>query len=372
MEREKRETKPPQAFVIDKVCYPRAKKKQSKRKGPQRAKYQVIPTPMKFSSIPSFFALYADIGLKIYQGSLHADTRMLNQYLDVREMKIVKEPDFRKINLSMEKKVQTTLPPWQHLVEGLLTSESNELKEWGVRIKEFSLNYEETNRALKRKELIIDGMNEEELLEITEKTENKIAKFFKEYPCICFTRTSEKNNSGIKEMSFNEQYINEIGYSMETFTSTALQEGFPRMMPTNTAYTAKNLVENYYSLGKEGFESPETIADLLMKNGYMRRIRYKMFFLPSYRNKTYTVSSLVILLGKEKSIIKNEAEEVCEVNKTFLKKIIIKEKQMNKFMTKFYNKELTLPYLNRDKICKIRELDTVQNDEENCIQKEEA
>ena len=67
---------------------------------------------------------------------------------------------------------------------------------------------------------MIDGLNEKELREMTERTEKKIARLLKEYPCIVFPCN--------QEICFNEEYINEMGYSLETFTTTILQEGIPR------------------------------------------------------------------------------------------------------------------------------------------------
>jgi len=58
MERDKRQIKAPQEYVIDKVCYPRMRKKKPKKKIPQRAQYKIIPAPLKYSCIASFYPLY--------------------------------------------------------------------------------------------------------------------------------------------------------------------------------------------------------------------------------------------------------------------------------------------------------------------------
>jgi len=59
MEREKRQTKPPEGYIIPPVCFPRIRKKKPKAKKVHEASYQVIPVPMKFTSLASFYALYA-------------------------------------------------------------------------------------------------------------------------------------------------------------------------------------------------------------------------------------------------------------------------------------------------------------------------
>jgi len=92
-------------------------------------------------------------------------------------------------------------------------------------------------------------------------------------------------------------------------------------------------------------------------------VRYKGFYLPSYRNRVYTVYGICILLGKEDPVVKAK-EEICEFNQNFLKKIIKKEKQMNAFMKKFYDIKLNPPLMNDHKICKVRDLDIVNNEEE--------
>ena len=60
MEKEKRKSKPPQAFIIDKACYPRIRPK-SKKKKREILQYRVIPTPIKFSCVANFYGLYGVI-----------------------------------------------------------------------------------------------------------------------------------------------------------------------------------------------------------------------------------------------------------------------------------------------------------------------
>jgi len=77
-------------------------------------------------------------------------------------------------------------------------------------------------------EVIINGRSEKELMEITESTEKKLARLFKDYPCICYPASTDKDNLGARDISFNEQYLKELGYSIETFATTVLQGGIPR------------------------------------------------------------------------------------------------------------------------------------------------
>ena len=59
MEREKTQIYTPQDYMIPKVCDPQGKQKKTRQKKIQKARYQMIPTPMKYTCIANDFALYA-------------------------------------------------------------------------------------------------------------------------------------------------------------------------------------------------------------------------------------------------------------------------------------------------------------------------
>jgi len=43
-----------------------------------------------------------------------------------------------------------------------------------------------------------------------------------------FTASISKTKSGLKRVDFNDKYINEVGYSIDSMATTLLQEGMPR------------------------------------------------------------------------------------------------------------------------------------------------
>jgi len=43
------------------------------------------------------------------------------------------------------------------------------------------------------------------------------------------------------------------------------------MSPNNPVFATKILLDNYYSLGKDGIETPEIVSNLTMKNGFVRK-----------------------------------------------------------------------------------------------------
>jgi len=71
-------------------------------------------------------------------------------------------------------------------------------------------------------------MNEEKLIQISAEMEKKTEKLFKTYPCLLFGAEFEKSGSSrMSDFIFNEQYLWELGYTLETFSTTLLQEGIP-------------------------------------------------------------------------------------------------------------------------------------------------
>ena len=155
-------------------------------------------------------------------------------------------------------------------------------------------------------------------------------------------------------------------------------------MPHNNICSSKIFLDNYYTMGKEGVETPEIISDLVMKNGYvnylplifewwdkLKRVKVKSIYLPSYRDRAYSVIGIIVLLGREDSSVKKGSDNICELNQNFLTKIIKKEKQTINFMKTFYDVTLNLPYTSLERVCKIRELDVVQKEEENTTAPEE-
>jgi len=76
-----------------------------------------------------------------------------------------------------------------------------------------------------------------------------------------------------------------------------------------------------------------------------------------FRNNAYDLHAIVVLLGKDKNIHKEAPDSERQFNKRFLKKMISKEKEANKFSQNYYNTTLNLPYTNMNKICQVKELE---------------
>jgi hypothetical protein len=126
-------------------------------------------------------------------------------------------------------------------------------------------------------------------------------------------------------------------------------------MPYDTQCSAKILIDSFYSVGGIGCETPEIVTDLPLKNGFTKKIRYKTYFMGSFREDSYELHAIYVILGKEEDAHKEQQTEYL-LNKKFLKKMISKEKEANKFLNKYYGTSVNLPYTSINRTCQIKEL----------------
>jgi len=359
MIREKRTTKAPPSYIIPKICYPRIRKK-SKKKATEKAEYQLIPFPLKYVYENKNFLLYGDFALQEQNGRIVGVTGALNQFLNWRGVDIIREEKATILSLEVEKKFQMQLPPWQKMVERLLESDIPELSGWGNRIQDYSLKHENVYRALSGDVFTLNGLSEKELEGVSEERIKKMKRYFEIYPCCMFISEYNKRCSKMTNVWTNEKYLWELGYTLESFSTTLLQEGIPEMMPSDTACFMKVVFDNYFNAG----DTPEIISEITMRNGYKRKVRSKMYYFPAYSNKIMTCYGVHIILGRVDPTVSDRPAEELPLNKNFLKKIIKKEKETNKFLGRYYNMSLNLPYSTMDKTCKIRHLEPVVKQEE--------
>ncbi len=93
------------------------------------------------------------------------------------------------------------------------------------------------------------------------------------YPAFEMRYRMKKNDVKLTELCFNETFIREVGFTIESFTSTVLSEGLPQIFPRSEVQMAmdihKSFLENF--MGNE-IETPELEAQLYMKSGYVLEI----------------------------------------------------------------------------------------------------
>ena len=109
--REKRSVKPPISYVIPRICYPRKRKRKPKKKLPEESNYQLIPCPLKFIYTCTIYPIYGDIILREHEGTLIADTTLLNHGLSCKDIQVIDGQGHKMVQLTLDVNFQFQLSP---------------------------------------------------------------------------------------------------------------------------------------------------------------------------------------------------------------------------------------------------------------------
>ena len=364
--RERRLVKPPISYVIPKICYPRKRKRKPKKKLPEECNYQLIPCPLKFIYTCNIYRIYGDINLREHEGTLITDTTLLNHRLSCKDIQIIDGQDHKMVQLTLDINFQFQLPPWQLVTAKLRESESTELVRWANIIENYTLRYENMLRSFSNREANLNGEEEERLKIVDFESRKKLQKFFKKYACINFKTKFKNNNMHVTEICLNDKYLNELGYSIDSFTLTVLREGVPHLVPVNNTHTVQALMENYHNVENSSeYKTAEFNSSLTVKNGYSRRIKYKVYYLPTFEDGFIGYDCFVPITGKESpTYLSSENPSYCSLNKQFLDQMLTQEKESDGFLKKFYNTSIQQKYTTMDKVCKVKELKFIKQEDE--------
>jgi hypothetical protein len=60
------------------------------------------------------------------------------------------------------------------------------------------------------------------------RSEEKIAEYFKQYPCMNFRATLEDKSMQQSEIVLSDRYLEQLGYTIDSFAVTTLRDGIPQ------------------------------------------------------------------------------------------------------------------------------------------------
>ena len=221
-------------------------------------------------------------------------------------------------------------------------------------------------RSYTNREANLNGDEEERLKMVDLESRKKVQKLYKKYSCINFKTKFKNNNMHITEICSNEKYLNELGYSIDNFTLAVLREGVPHLIPVNNTLTTRVFMEGYQNIenGNE-YRTAEFNSSLTIKNGYSRRIRYKVYYLPTFEDGFSGFDCVIIITAKESpTYISSEKPSDCSLNKQFLDQMLGNEKESDGFLRKFYNTSIQQKYTTMDKVCQVKELNFMKQEDE--------
>lgn len=75
---------------------------------------------------------------------------------------------------------------------------------------------------------LINGDEKNIFEKVTLHSKEKRTKLLEAFPCLIVKSHLNKKGFGLVEIVLNEKFLAELGYSIESFSTTVLQEGLPQ------------------------------------------------------------------------------------------------------------------------------------------------
>jgi len=200
---------------------------------------------------------------------------------------------------------------------------------------------------------------------VTRCTEDKKKRLFETYSCIQSKYRLKNHQNQLNEIIFSEGFLREIGYSLEEFAHIVLEEGIPQLLLFNDHPNdsgIKELMKRYFTLGPQDYETPEFESLLRLKHGYVRKIKYKVFYLMNYENNSFGLDSILAILSKEEPYLGHPNPENLPIKKGFMQTMNLRAKESEYFLSSYYNLSFPRKFENMHKICRVRE---IAHEEEN-------
>jgi len=326
-----------------------------------RCAFQMIPYPLKFSYGPQkMHQLYGDVILMEHHDTVVTETSLLNHFKVFKHAQLIEYQNTKLIKVLVENKAGATSINWHETIEKFKNSESNQIRSWAEPVKAFCERHE---RVLKEVEdIYYNGCSSQRLQfykEMTDKTVQMRQNLNKIFPCIEVKSQIKDGRFQITELIYNEKFLNEIGHSLETCSTSIFQEGLPRLIPFESncgSLAAKLRLDKHLVIEKEGYQSEDVETCLIMKSGYMKKVKLRFHYHSSFEKEMLCFNIFATIVAKQKPFIDVSMHAGHQVNKDFVRLMSNKEEEMSNFLSLYYNKAPELIYTNLDKVCKIKEL----------------
>jgi len=327
----------------------------------------MVPLPTKFSYTNQIYELFGNIVLMEKDGVLITEPSLLNNCVNYRDIQISKFSNQKIVTIAAEKRKDSDLPSWKVLIDKLNNNSSNqESNLFGQLIQNYSDRFEDL-LSPSTQGSTPDHNKEDSFVDMAEVMEKKKMKLMETLPSICFTSHVKSLDDCSLEISATQKFLLELGYSIDAFASTVIQEGLPQIFScwqNNTMRAvAKMIMENYFNSSLEGFQSDEFEAPLLLKSGYVKNVKFQIHLLLRKESVGFTMDTIFTILSKNTPFFQEKALDQ-QLNLEFLNLMNFKEIEMASFLSMFYQESPSLHYTNMDKICRIQEIDDTEDDDD--------
>lgn len=294
-----------------------------------------------------------------HHNTIVTEPSFLNNYKFFKNIHIANTPGQKVVKLMAEDR-QYEPVNWKQVVERFENSESTQIQSWSESVKNFCERYETIIRDFETAES--SGLSSDALKsyqEMTNKTAKLSQNLFNNYPCIEMKSQLKNGQIRLTEMLYSEKFVNELGYSLESFASTVFEEGLPKMLPFDNqcgSMAAKFRLDKYLTIDKEGAQSEDVETCLIMKSGYMKKIKVRINYNCSYDKGVLNFHVFITIVARQRPFIDSANFGDIKVSSDFVKAMSSKELEMTNFLSTYYGQTLEQRYTNLDKICKIKEL----------------
>lgn len=365
MLREKRNVKAPTSFE---QIYQEAQLKNNyllkKKPKHNRCEFEMLQKPNKCEDTCSHYPLPGGVVLVEKNGVISSEASPSAKFFNFRSVNVLQKSATKLVQIDVESKDTFKTLGWDQVLQSLCPSGDVELSVWGSTVKKFGAKYDEFVHELTRKnnEFAKNKRELNEQNEITKTTETKKTRLLEFLPCVYYKLRFDKSNIGMTQVSFTNLFLKTLGFSIDSFVTTVFQEGIPQFTSYDSEilqHTTKALLDNYFDLGKEGFNTPELNIRLLMKSGYIRNAKAQSYFFVNYDEGNFGVDVVMSITAQGEPYLDCQLIPEHDVNHEFIQERAQCEVDQAIFLSNYYDDVSFTPrYSYFDKVCQIRELDS--------------
>lgn len=323
-----------------------------------RCRFTEIPPPSKYLSSNSVYFIYGDIPLMYYNGGLATEISLYNESKNFKDITVTQIAEQRVITIKTSLKTDKSVPDWNELMDTLTQTNDEEMSEWVKSIKLFSHTYSKVMQRQSRKKMKSEP-RKQFFYKVTDQTKIQDQYLFENYPCLKLKFRIKNHQNQLKEIVANEDFVKELGYSIENFVTVILQEGFPQIMPYDNPLASvviKSLVKNYFTIGEQGFEVGELTCPLLMKNNFTKNMKFKAYFLMNYEDTVFGMDLIIAITSAEEPYLLPKRTLSQEISPDFVELMSSHEKEMVDFVSGFYDQMIKQYYTGFFKTCLLKEI----------------
>jgi len=321
---------------------------------PARAQVGLIKKPPRLFDESEVFVLESDLFFGMKDNQIFFDISMMNLFKYITSVEVRKDMTEKFVTLLLEPKPQYPTTSWRTVVDNFEKISSPSVQEWKESLKAFGSKYESFMADFEGLKKETDMQKKMALYKMRHQAAAKRLYILTTFPALEMRYRMKKDGVKLSELCINETFLKEVGYTIQNFTSTVLNEGLPQFFPRKALSRAigavKAFMEQYMV---NDVEEPAHPAELLMKTGYRKKVVLQTVELVEISDGDLIMS--FVLYIKEKSLPYG-SYQIQPFSQDFLEGLQNNDKEKEYLYKTYYGENFQGFHSNTDKVCKIKEL----------------